>query len=202
MKTLLFLAAILVTMSSLVSSAIAQEHGPPAGGPDKNLREAASDVKGRSVEMERIGRKKKEPDNSPPAPTFAEIKEDFERIQIINSDVLQASPANGTIDYERISKSAAEITRRAIRLSSNLFASDPGKKSKETKSDPEGQELKSLLKLLDDSIASFTSSPMFQNTKVVTPEDSLTAQKDLEKVIKISSRIKSEADRIKESLPK
>lgn len=203
MNKRLFLAAILVSLSTLVSSAIAQqEHGPPAGGSDKNLREAASDVKGRSIEMDRIGREKKKPDSSGPAPTFAEIKEDFERIQVINSDVLQAGPPNGTTDYERISESAAEITKRAIRLKSNLFGTDPGKQSKETKSEADDQELKSLLKLLDDSIASFVNSPIFQNTKVVDPKDSLAAQKELEKVIKLSGRIKNEADRLKKPIPK
>jgi hypothetical protein len=201
MNERLFLAAILVT-TTMVSSAIAQEHGPPAGGSDKNLKEAASDVKGRSIEMERIGREKKKPDSSRPAPSFAEIKEDFERIQIINNDVLQAGPSNATTDYERVSESAGEIGRRAIRLRSNLFAPDPGKHSKEIKSDTEDRELKQLLKLLDDSIASFTNSPIFKNTKVVTPKDSLTAQEELEKVIKLSGRIKNEADRLKKSVPK
>lgn len=196
MNKRLLLAAILLTLPTLASSAIAQEHGPPAGGSDRNLKESASDIKGRSVEMERVERETKKRD-SRPAPSFAEIKEDFERIQIINGDVLQAKFPNGTPNYERISEAAGEITSRAMRLKSNLFATDSRKQSKEGKSDTEDRELKSLVKLVDDSIASFTNSPMFQNLKVVTPKDSLTAQKDLEKIIELSGRIKKEADRLK-----
>ncbi|HZI87462.1 MAG TPA: hypothetical protein VFD48_11560, partial [Pyrinomonadaceae bacterium] len=52
-----------------------------------------------------------------------------------------------------------------------------------------------LLTSLDESMNSFTHSPIFQNTKVVTPEDSATAQKNLDAVIKISASIRNEADR-------
>jgi len=58
--------------------------------------------------------------------------------------------------------------------------------------------------LLDNSLTSFTNSPIFQNTRVVTPDESSAAQKELDTVIKISTRIKNEADRLKrkaKSLP-
>lgn len=203
MSKRLFLVAVLVIMPTL-TSVVAQTPGPPAGGSDKNLRDEMSPIKGRSNELERVKRDAEKPEksNKPdkpesrPAPNFAEIKEDFERIQIINNDVLQAS---GTPDYQVISESAAEIKKRATRLKSNLFPPESGKKSKEAKPAAEDQELKSLLSLLDNSIASFTHSPIFQNAKVVNPEDSTNAQKDLENIIKLSTRIVLEADRIKKS---
>ena len=202
MNTRLLFAAILV-VSIPYSAAVAQDHGPPAGGSDKNLRDSSSDVKGRSNEIERVTRDAKKPDsrrseNPPaPAPNFEQIKEDFERIQIINGDVLQAPVPSGGHDYERISESASELNNRAIRLRSNLFPPKPTKESKEKQPQAEEPDLKSLLSSLDDSINSFAHSPMFQNTKVVTPEDSATAQKNLDAVIKISARIRNEADRRK-----
>jgi hypothetical protein len=200
-----FFAAILVIVSIPYSAAVAQDHGPPAGGSDRNLRDSASDVKGRSNEIERVTRDAKKPEsrrseNSPapaPAPDFEQIKGDFERIQIINADVLQAPVPSGGHDYERISESASELNNRAIRLRSNLFPPKPSKESKEKQPQAEEQDLKSLLSSLDDSINSFAHSPMFQNTKVVTPEDSATAQKNLDAIIKISARIRNEADRRK-----
>ena len=203
MNKRLFLAAALVLTPTLFSSVVAQDHGPPAGGSDKNLRDSASDLKGRSNEIERVGRDAKKSDSppaTPPAPNFPEIKEDFERIQIINSDVLQAHASNGKPEYQRVSESAAEIKKRAIRLKSNLFAPKPTKQSKESKGNeagPEDQELKALLSLLDNAISSFTHSPIFQNSKVVNPQDSTNAQKDLDSIIKISARIINEADRMK-----
>ena len=203
MNMRLFFAAILVIVSIPSSAAVAQDHGPPAGGSDKNLRDSSSDVKGRSNEIERVTRDAKKPDSRrsesqpAPAPNFEQIKEDFERIQIINGDVLQAPVPSGGHNYERISESASELNNRAIRLRSNLFPPKPSKESKEKQPQAEEQDLKSLLSSLDDSINSFAHSPMFQNTKVVTPEDSATAQKNLDAVIRISASIRNEADRRK-----
>jgi len=199
----LFLAAVLVITPALLSSAVAQDHGPPAGGSDKNLRDSSSDLKGRSNEIERIGRDAKKPNSrvadakpaSPPAPNFAEIKEDFERIQIINSDLFQASASQP--DYERISESAAEIHKRAMRLNSNLFPPKSTKQPKENEPGTEDQDLKSLLTFLDNSIGNFTQNPMFQSSKVVNPQDDTNAQKELDDVIKLSARIRNEADRMK-----
>ena len=201
MNKRLFFAAILVIVSIPSSAAVAQDHGPPAGGSDRNLRDSSSDVKGRSNEIERVTRDAKKPESrppeNPPAPNFEQIKEDFERIQIINGDVLQAPVPSGGHDYERISESASELNNRATRLRSNLFPPQQTKESKEKQPQAEEQDLKSLLSSLDDSINSFAHSPMFQNTKVVTPEDSATAQKNLDAVVKISARIRNEADRRK-----
>jgi hypothetical protein len=202
----LFLAAVLVTTPALLTSVVAQDHGPPAGGSDKNLRDSSSDLKGRSNEIERVSRDAKKTDNrgrvaekpeSRPAPNFAEVKEDFERIQTINSDVLQASTSKP--DYGRISESAADIGKRAIRLKSNLFPPKSTKKSKEDEPRAEDQDLKSLLTLLDNSIGSFTQNPMFTNTRVVNSEDTTNAEKELDSVIKISARIRNEADRLKKA---
>lgn len=202
----LFLAAVLVLTPTVISSAVAQDHGPPAGGSDRNLKDSVSDVKGRSIEIDRIERDSKKAESrardekreNPPAPDFLQIKEDFERIQIINGDVLQASASSAKPDYERICESAAEIQKRATRLKSNLFPPKSKKQSKKDQPSPEGQELKSLLTLLDNSISSFTQNPMFQNTKVVTPQDSTAAEKDLDGIIKISGRITNEAENKKQ----
>jgi hypothetical protein len=206
MNKRLFLAIGVAIIATLSIPAAAQDHGPPAGGSDKNLREAASDLKGRSIEIERVERDAKKPDRKDaektqnrPVPSFLQIKEDFEQIQLINSNVLQASPSSAKPDYQRISESAGEIEKRAIRLKSNLFPPKSTKQSKEKEPATDDQELKSLLTLLDNSIANFTQSPMFQNSKVVNPEDRTNAEKELDAVIKISVRIRNEAERIKKA---
>lgn len=207
MNKRLFLVIAVAILATLATPAAAQDHGPPAGGSDKNLRDAASDVKGRSIEMDRMERDAKKPDSrkdadkpqSQPAPNFLQIKEDFEQIQLINSDVLQASPSSVKPDYQRISESAGEIEKRAIRLKANLFPPKSTKQPKEKQPGPEDQELKSLLTLLDNSISNFTHSPMFQSSKVVNTEDHTNAEKELDAVIKISVRVRNEADRIKKA---
>ena len=185
----------------LFSSAGAQTPGPPAGGSDRNLRDSASDLKIRSNEMERLKRDAEKPESrTNPTPNFVEIKEDFERMQVVNSEV-QVSGSSATPNYELISKGVEEISKRATRLKGNLFPSQSAKKPKEVKLATPQPELKALLIALDNSIVRFTKSPMFQNVKLVDSEDSKKAQEDLEKIIKLSSVITIEADRLKTSAP-
>jgi hypothetical protein len=196
----LFLPIVIAIVTTL--PVVAQDHGPPAGGSDKNLKDLTSDVKGRSNEMERVKRDIEKPESETAtgaAPGFAQIKEDFERIQIINSDVLQVNAAGGIPAYERIAEAALEIEKRAVRLKTNLFSPKSEKQSKEKPPSLADQELKALLPALDKAIADFTHSSIFQNTGVAHAEDVANAQKELEKVIKLSADIKLEADRLKKA---
>lgn len=168
-----------------------------------NAREQFSDIKKRSMELERIKResgKRAVSDNL--TQKFPAIKEDFEQIQKINSDVLKLTAAKQSLNYSAVLKSVAEIKRRAVRLKSNLFASEP-EENNETKNKsqaiPETQDIKILLGALDKSIDSFVHSSIFQNIKLVNSDDSLKAQNDLENVIKISSAIKEKIKRSNEN---
>lgn len=197
MSPRLFVVAIFIITSMWSSSASAQRRPPPVGA-DRNARDPTSDIKGRSNEIERIKREADHPEERPALPAFPQIKEDFERLQIVNSDILQAGMRAGTLPYKQISEAAAEMKKRAIRLKSNLFPSDSGErpKEKETKGP---QDMKSLLAALDSALFSFVSSPIFQNIKVVDPQDSLKAQAELEKVIKLSIKLRKEADELKKA---
>ncbi len=157
--------------------------------------------------MERIRRDAAKPDRKPepsPEDRFPQIKEDFERMQIVNGDVLQAP---GAPNYARLAEAAEELKRRATRLSSNLFPPTPERSRRRRKKDdgtkdaagaePDRRDLKSLLSALDESIARFVNSPIFQNTKVVNPEESAKARKELEEIIKLSARVEQEAARMK-----
>jgi hypothetical protein len=197
MSKRLFMAAIVAISSALLSPVMAQQRpGPPGSVPTGNPRENASDIQGRSNEMERVRRDAAQP-KPDPDPRFPEIKEDFERLQVINSGDLQAGASSEMLDYKKISNAAAEIKKRATRLKSNLFPAESEKQSKGKGQDTEDQQdLKSLLAALDRAITSFVTNPIFQNTRVVDPKDSTKARHDLETVIKLSTRIKKEADQL------
>jgi hypothetical protein len=194
----LLLAVVAVVAVASLSPVLAQGPGPPPGGPDKNMKGETDGVRERSGEIERIKRDAEKPDKKAekrPEDKFPQIKEDFERIQIVNSEVLQAV---GTPDYGRLSEAAEELRKRATRLKSNLFAPESEKKHKgEAVEEKVQPDLKSLLSALDDALARFVSSPIFQNTKVVNPQDSAKARHDLDEIIKLSTRVLKEADKMK-----
>ena len=198
MKKLLVFAACFILLP--LSSAIAQTPGPPAGGSDRNLRDSGSDLKIRSNELERMKRDAEKPDaRTNSSPSFLEIKEDFERIQIVNGE-LQVAATSAMPDYQRLLKGAEEINKRATRLNANLFQPQAAKKQKEEKKVDPQADLKSLFIALDNSIVRFTKSPLFQNVKLVNSDDSKNAREELEKIIKLSSAI-SEATLQKTTSP-
>ncbi len=191
-------AAVVVIAVTSLSPVLAQGPGPPPGGSDKNMKGEMDGVRGRSNEIERIKRDAEKPDKKgekSPEDKFPQIKEDFERIQIVNGEVLQVS---GAPDYARLSEAAEEVRRRAARLKSNLFPPESEKKSKERGAEEKDQpDLKSLLSALDGALARFVNSPIFQNTKVVNSQDSAQARRDLEEVIKLSAQVLKEAGKMK-----
>jgi hypothetical protein len=85
MKKQLLLAILPLVLSVVSTSA--------QGGLEqaaKNARDQFSDIKNRSIELERMKREaNKRPASDNSAPGFPEVKEDFEQIQKINSDFLQ-----------------------------------------------------------------------------------------------------------------
>jgi hypothetical protein len=160
-------------------------------------RDQFFDIKNRSTELELIKRDASKRPVSRDVPLeFPKIKEDFEEIQEINSEVFKLSAAGTPIDLKTVLKLVSKINQRAVRLRSNLFQAEPKKPKESQIKQPtaaEPQSLKTLLTALDDSINSFVHNSMFQNLNLVNPADSLKAQKDLETVIKVSSAIKEGA---------
>lgn len=197
----LLLAVIAVVAVTSSSPALAQRT-PPAGASDKSLKGELDGVRGRSNEIERVRRDAEKPAKKTEKSSedkFPQIKEDFERIQIVNGEVLQAATPPGGPDYGHISEAAEEVRKRAARLKSNLFPPESEEKQKEKGSGEEKDQpgLKSLLSALDVALASFVSSPIFQNTKVVNPQESAKARRALEEVIKLSTQIVKESAKMK-----
>ena len=171
------------------SSSVQAQRSPTVSPKDKSIED-----KFRSDEIERV-RRSAATRNDRPTARFPQIKEDFERIQLINSDVLQASPFDKGLDYRSISKAAAEIKKRATRLKLNLFPSDSKERDRKIEEQAKApQDLRSLLTELDKAISSFVHNPIFENTRVVDPEDSLRAERDLEKIISLSTKTKKKAE--------
>lgn len=186
-------AAILIVSAT---ATFAQTVGTPGGIATGNPKDRSLEEKLRSDEIERVKRAAEKPDRRTDYAKFPRIKEDFERIQIINNESLQEQASGGALDYARISEAAAEIKKRAVRLKSNLFASDVETPPKENESALESaRDLKSLLAGLDGAIRSFVTNPMFQNLLVVNARSSAKARRDLERVIKLSARLRQEADK-------
>ncbi|HEX8181275.1 MAG TPA: hypothetical protein VF525_17165 [Pyrinomonadaceae bacterium] len=195
---------VLSAWPMLVAAQISGRGGISTGSP----KDKAIEDKIRSDEIERIKRDAEKPDQRTD-PQFPLIKQDFERIQIINNEVLQADapPTPAASDYARIAAAASEIKKRAARLKANLFPAGVAADSKEKEAAQQAaqttvaapEDLRSLLAELDSAIAGFVTNPMFQNLRVVNTQSSAQAGRDLERVIKLSGKLRQAADRKRKS---
>jgi len=202
-----------VILFAFTLSASAQGQITPPGAGDKDLRD--NNIKGRSNELERIDREarkdskkssKTEPEEDRLAAKFSEIKEDFETIQTVQASIVSAYTTSEKINYAQIAESAAEVSKKALRLKTNLFAPIKDEKSKEKKNEkkdektvseeqPVSKSLRDLIVDLDNAVGVVVSSPMFQNLRVIDPKVAEKTKSDLETVIKLSVALKIEAEK-------
>lgn len=216
MKNLIFSALFILTGAF----SIAAQLTPPGAG-DKSLEDR--NIKNRSIELERV---KRDADKQPAgkqqaAPNtevkFAEIKEDFEKIQNLQNKIVEAYTKGKQINYAEISTDAEEMNKSGVRLKGNLFPAPvavedkkDAKKNKKKEAAPvvaaldEKQEpekplpadVKSLIVELDNLIMVFTSNAMFTNPQIVSAADNAKAASDLERIIKLSAALKLESDKM------
>ena len=195
--TILIGACFFLAAGSLVSG---QSKAPPGAG-DKNLSDR--NKKDRSIELERVSRdaKKATPlSKQDQERQFLEIKDDFERIQRSQSEIVDGYTKAKTVDYGKISENAEKIHAGGKRLMVNLFPpteQKKGDKKVEKLDAPVPTDVKLLIVDLDNAIGAFSSNPMFTNPQVVVVEDNKKAKAELEKVIAVSAALKKESDKLK-----
>lgn len=211
MKNVFVLFAFVV-LWAISLNVYAQQAAPPGAG-DKDL--ADKNIKTRSIDLERVDRDARKT-TSPAAANsatpedrlaakYAEIKADYEQIQLSQDAVIKAYQGGGKIDYEQISKSAMEINAGAKRLNSNLFPAPPietaakndGNKSDKSKIEAKkAQSVRDLIVNLDNSIGGFAASPMFQNLRIIDAAAAEKAKLDLENIIELSANLNTESKKM------
>lgn len=129
---------------------------------------------------------------------IAQVKEDFERIQVVRNELVRATAANNAPDYKSISDATGEIKKRSSRLKNNLALVDPEgeKQSQKSGGDLDREQMKDALVMLCHRIESFVKSPVFETPGVVDVEVSAKANRDLENMIELSSNIRKSAQRL------
>lgn len=138
-------------------------------------------------------RQKREPDTRP---SYQQVAEDFEQLQLRNYNLSAAAAPGAELDYGRIAEEAAEVRQRASRLKSTLAlpaAKDDGKQKKdEAALPPEG--LKAAISSLDALVKSFVWNPVFRKPDVLDAENSAKAGRELLEILRLSEQIRRAAE--------
>ncbi|HEX8143586.1 MAG TPA: hypothetical protein VF553_13375 [Pyrinomonadaceae bacterium] len=130
-----------------------------------------------------------------------QINEDFERIQVVNDNLLGMIRANSELNYKSIIDMTGEIRKRAKRFKENTNlpapADDPAERKKPE--DIAQAEMKDALSMLNNRINSFVDNPLFQTPVWTDAVQGAKASRDLEVIIEMSAQIKKKAERLSKS---
>jgi hypothetical protein len=127
-------------------------------------------------------------------PPVEQIDEDFTRIQVVNNALAQALASGEELDLKLVAQAAAEIRKRAGRLKENLILPENVEGRPKAAGVIEPGQLKESLVALDRLIVSFVSNPGFRSVKVVDPQWSAAARRDLEEIIELSGRLRKSCE--------
>lgn len=192
LMTLIFTVAFIF---ALATSTPAQT----AADAERAREMAERDQAAREWALRNIGKVKRvDVDVAPAVVPLAKVKEDYERLQSANNDILKML-SRKELDYKVIADSSSEIRKRAGRLKSYLVALkivEEDKDRKKNLDEIEPEVMKTSLLSLDASIMGFISSPVFKDFgKVVDADSSAQARDNLDNIIELSERIKRSVER-------
>ena len=124
---------------------------------------------------------------------FAQIREDFTRLQVINNEMMQAVFVKRNIDPKLIVTTTSEINKRASRLSESLVLPRIDDKASVQKPEDTRNELnlEARLLALDHCIMSFIANPLFKQPNVVDSQSALKARSDLNLIVRLSEELKT-----------
>ena len=137
----------------------------------------------------------KKDDDSVRLAALKQIKEDFKNIQGLNNTMMANAWSREELDYDYISDKVSQIRAKAVRLKTNLSlpeAEDVEKKQLDSMVTGV-KEFRAALLLLDRSIMSFVTNPLFKEGNVVEVNLATKASRDLETVVQLTNRIKKAA---------
>jgi len=188
---------------AFVVAASAQRGGASHPNPDATRR-AINDETYRELMNKERENKNPASDNSGAtrALLLKQNREDFKAIQNINNKMMAEVYATEAIDYELTSAAIAQINAKAIRLKNNLSLPDPKNVKKKDLTVSGLREFKSALLVMDRSIMSFVTNPIFKERNVMEVESATQASQDLDNIITLSATLKKIADNLKSSTTK
>lgn len=132
-----------------------------------------------------------------------QTKQDFDRIQVLNRELVNRASATDAFNYKSLTEMAAEIRKRARRLKDNISLPPPERDEPLGKREGEigREQMKGALLMLSKRIVSFTTNPLFQTAHVIDARLGAKASGDLEAIVELSGQIKKSAEKLGKSAP-
>jgi hypothetical protein len=199
--TLITFSGLLVSSILLVSvPTVAQKRGATGGSSSAKrdaIFEREVDIQSREIQLRMLNEGKT---TTPASRASAEdrklivsqIFEDFQRIQLVNREMMQLSPNLNATSYKRMSTLAEEMGKRAKRLKTNLGVPDVIHAKKDAEPDPEMDlaQVQASLQTINTSVKSFVNNPLFQDPRVTDVRHLDNLRRDVTNLIELSRAVK------------
>ena len=132
-----------------------------------------------------------------PRLAFAQIRQDFLRLQVVNNDLARAVSGGGQLEFKLVTKSASEIKKFAQRLRDNLALPEAEDNDKTPALAPaEPEQLKAALSVMDKIILRFATDLHSKGVKRFDAQSSAKMRGDLEEIIALSGRVKKCSEKL------
>jgi hypothetical protein len=174
---------------------------PMSDGPSSSRSDADSDLEARIANMrylaaqaEKSGERRKKD----PKLALEELQEDFVQLQVLNKKLVLTVSQTEKVDFKFVTKSAAEINKRAERLQLNLALPEAETSVARPGLQPisDSKQLKTAVTSLGWLIYWFKKNPIFREVKVIEQQPAAKARVDLEKIIDLSLHVKKSSEQM------
>lgn len=187
---------------AFVVTASAQRGSAGRANPDATRRTINDETFRELMKMEREHRNLAGDNSEVMRALVKQTSDDFKALQNINNKMMAHVYATEAIDYDRTSAAIAQINTKATRLKNNLSLPSPKDVKSKDLTVSGAKEFKAALLLMDRSIMSFVTNPIFQKPNVIEVESATRASQDLADIITLSTTLKKIADNLKSSTSK
>lgn len=180
-------------------------HGQQMSGAERATRERMAREAAESEEREMMlaltERYHKSGERREPRLAFAQIREDFLRLQVVNNDLARAVFGEGELDFKLVAKSASEIKKRAERLKENLALPETpeGEKSPAAPIPNDLQQLRLAASRLDGIVLRFATNLHAKGVNRFDEQSSARLRLDLMAIVALSERVKRISEKLGET---
>jgi len=197
-----FGVVVLATLLIPPATSLAQDRGAagPSGPKRDSMLGREGDIENRNRQLELLSTPGKVKTLTVEEQKFiaSQIFEDFERVQVINREMIKATTNLDNNAYKQISSLADEMNKRAKRLKTNLNIPDVqhDKKEPEPQNEMDATQLKASVQSLNSTVKSFVNSPVFKDPRVTTVGHLQNLRRDITNVIELSRTVKKAASKL------
>ncbi len=124
------------------------------------------------------------------------IADDFKALQVQNENLYKAAHSSEP-DYGLIKTIAGQLKKCAERLKTNLALPESDATSVNPSTPSTNSALQATTKTLNEQVADFVSSPLFDSVGTVNVQQATAAHDTLERIVKLSQSIRKGAANLK-----